>query len=61
MVHGVFPYVAMMQVAAEDTYDEYVICRGFDIRVMRFVDYDEDDEEEEEGADDREEEERDPD
>lgn len=38
-VPGVFPYAAMMQVAAEDTHRDYVICRGFDIRVRRFVDY----------------------
>lgn len=29
----------MMQVAAEDTYDDYVICRGFDPRILRFIDY----------------------
>lgn len=29
----------MMQVAAEDIYDEYVICRGFDTRILRFIDY----------------------
>ena len=29
----------MMQVAAEDTYDNHVICRGFDPRILRFVDY----------------------
>lgn len=39
MLEGVFPYVAMMQVAAEDTEDDYVICRGFDIRMDRFIDY----------------------
>lgn len=36
---GTAPYCAMMQVAAEDTYDDYVICRGFDTRILRFVDY----------------------
>lgn len=36
---GVFPYVAMMQVAAADTHANYVICRGFDIRHNVFVDY----------------------
>ena len=36
---GVFPYCAMMQVAAADTYTDYVICRGFDIRRRKFVDY----------------------
>ncbi len=29
----------MVQIAAEDTYDDYVICRGFDPRILRFVDY----------------------
>lgn len=38
-VEGIFPYCAMMQIAAEDTYQDYVICRGFDIRIGRFVDY----------------------
>jgi hypothetical protein len=38
---GVFPYCAMMQVAAEDTYTDYVICRGFDIRFGVFIDYEE--------------------
>lgn len=38
---GVFPYVAMMQVAAEDTHADYVLCRGFDIRIARFIDYEE--------------------
>lgn len=36
---GTSPYCAMMQIAAEDTYDDYVICRGFDTRILRFVDY----------------------
>lgn len=36
---GVFPYCAMYQVATEDTEDDYVICRGFDIRINRFIDY----------------------
>jgi len=29
----------MVQVAADDTHDDYVLCRGFDIRVNKFVDY----------------------
>ncbi len=33
----------MMQVAAEDTHDNYVICRGYDPRVKKFFDYVEDD------------------
>lgn len=36
---GTAPYCAMMQVAAEDTYTNYVICRGFDTRILRFIDY----------------------
>jgi hypothetical protein len=36
---GTSPFCAMMQVAAEDTYDDYVICRGFDPRILRFIDY----------------------
>mgnify|MGYP003442151479 CR=1 FL=1 len=36
---GTSPYCAMFQVAAEDTYTNYVICRGFDTRILRFVDY----------------------
>jgi hypothetical protein len=38
-MQGVFPYVAMMQVAAEDTERDYVLCRGFDVRIARFIDY----------------------
>lgn len=36
---GTSPFCAMMQVAAADNYDDYVICRGFDTRIVRFVDY----------------------
>lgn len=36
---GVSPYCVLMQIAAEDTYDDYVICRGFDTRILVFVDY----------------------
>ena len=36
---GTAPFCAMMQVAAEDTYDDYVICRGFDTRILKFIDY----------------------
>lgn len=36
---GVSPFCAMMQVAAPDTYDDYVICRGFDPRILKFIDY----------------------
>lgn len=36
---GVFPYAAMMQVAAKDTHQDYVICRGVDVRTNRFIDY----------------------
>lgn len=38
-MEGVLPYCAMMQIAEDDIYDEYVICRGFDTRFLRFVDY----------------------
>lgn len=41
---GTAPYCAMMQVAADDTYDDYVICRGFDTRILKFIDYAEGDE-----------------
>ena len=40
---GVFPYVAMMQVAKADTHEDYVVCRGFDIRYRIFIDYEEGD------------------
>lgn len=36
---GVSPYCAMMQIAAEDIYTNHVICRGFDPRILRFIDY----------------------
>jgi len=36
---GVFPYCAMMQVAAADTHADYVICRGFDVRIRKFINY----------------------
>lgn len=36
---GTWPYCAMMQIAAEDEYDDYVICRGFDPRILKFIDY----------------------
>jgi len=39
LVPGVYPYVAMVQIAVADTKRDYVKCRGFDIRVNRFVDY----------------------
>lgn len=40
LVPGFNPYCAMMQVAAEDTHQDYVLCRGFDVRIARFIDYD---------------------
>jgi len=43
MTEGVYPYCAMMQVAAEDTCADYVICRGFDTRIRKFIDYAESD------------------
>ena len=39
--HGIFPYCVLMQVAAEDTEAEYVLCRGFDVRINKFIDYEE--------------------
>lgn len=36
---GVSPYCVLMQVAADDIYADYVICRGFDTRILAFVDY----------------------
>jgi hypothetical protein len=38
---GDFPCCAMFQVAAEDTHDNYVICRGYDPRFKRFFEYEE--------------------
>lgn len=40
-VPSLHPYCAMMQVAAEDTLDDYVLCRGFDPRTNKFIDYEE--------------------
>ncbi len=34
---GVSPFCAMMQITEEDTYENYVICRGFDPRILRFM------------------------
>ena len=36
---GVFPHSAIVQVAKEDTEDNYVTCRGFDPRISKFIDY----------------------
>jgi len=36
---GTYPYCAMMQVAREDTYEHHVVCRGFDTRIGKFVDF----------------------
>ena len=36
---GTSPFCAMMQVASDDTYANHVICRGFDTRILRFIDY----------------------
>lgn len=38
---GISPFCAMVQVAAEDTKENYLICRGFDPRILRFIDYEE--------------------
>ena len=43
IVQGLFPYCALVQVAAEDTHDDYVVCRGYDPRVKRYFDYEEGD------------------
>jgi hypothetical protein len=43
LIPGNAPYCAMMQVAAEDTHADYLICRGYDPRVRRFFEYDESD------------------
>lgn len=34
---GVSPFCAMVQVMEEDTYDDYVVCRIFDPRILRFM------------------------
>ena len=34
---GVSPFCAMVQVMEEDTHDNYVVCRGFDPRILRFM------------------------
>lgn len=34
---GTAPYCAMVQVSEEDTYDDYVVCRGFDTRILRYM------------------------
>lgn len=39
LVPGIFPYCAMMQIAAEDTHCNYVVCRGYDPRTERYYDY----------------------
>lgn len=44
LVPGISPYCAMMQIAAEDTHCDYVICRGYDPRNRKYYDYDSDDE-----------------
>ncbi len=40
--YGVYPYCAMMQIAEDDEHENFVICRGFDPRLLRFVDYEAD-------------------
>ena len=40
-VQGVFPYCVLMQVASKDDKDDYVLCRGFDCRMNRFIEYEE--------------------
>lgn len=36
---GVSPFCALMQVVEEDTRDNYVVCRGFDPRILRFMEH----------------------
>ena len=36
---GTAPWCAMFQIASADVYDDYVICRGFDPRILKFIDY----------------------
>ena len=43
IIKGDYPYCAMMQIAADDEFADYVICRGYDPRVKKFFDYVEDD------------------
>lgn len=38
VTHGVSPYCALMQIAEEDVHENYVICRGFDPRIRKFLD-----------------------
>ena len=40
---GISPYVALMQVASEDTHDNYVVCQGFDTRDNKYYYYEEGD------------------
>ena len=41
LADGDYPYCAMMQVATEDTHDNYLVCRGYDPRIKKFFDYEE--------------------
>jgi hypothetical protein len=41
---GEYPYCALVQIAEEDTHDDYVVCRGYDPRTKTFWLYDESDE-----------------
>jgi hypothetical protein len=38
-IEGVFPYCVLLQVACEDKYPNHVVCRGFDVRMLKFVDF----------------------
>lgn len=40
MTPGIHPYCALVEVAAADTHDDYLICRGYDTRDRKFYDYD---------------------
>ncbi len=37
---GIYPSCALVEVAAADTHDDYVICRGYDTRDQKFYEYD---------------------
>ena len=34
---GTSPFCTMMQIMLPDTYADYVVCRGFDPRILRFM------------------------
>lgn len=38
---GLWPYCVLMQVAKADVHKNYCVCRGFDPRIQKFIDYEE--------------------